>query len=124
MGAQKYQMKLLLFLFLTVWCTDPETETAKPEVTPEVDDDREPEDNIEHVDGIDELQTMINSNKYLLAYFFHPSCIPCMEYVPRFDELPEEMAELDWASEVEFVKINMNGNEAAIREKYGVRGYP
>jgi len=47
-----------------------------------------------------------------------------MEYVPRFDELPEEMDKLDWASEVEFVKVNMAGNEAAVREKYGVRGYP
>lgn len=88
------------------------------------DDDREAEDNIEHVDDIGELQTMINSNKYLLAYFFHPNCMPCMEYVPFFDQIPQAMEGLDWAEEVEFVKVNMAGNEKTIPELYGVRGYP
>lgn len=88
------------------------------------DEGKEREDDIEHVDDINELRTMINSNKYLLAYFFHPNCHPCMEYIGEFDRLPEEMDELDWASEVEFVKINMAGNEKTIPELYGVRGYP
>ena len=88
------------------------------------DDDREPGDDIEHVNDIDELQRMINKNKYLMAYFFHPNCFPCMDFVPEFDTLPDKVKELDWAENVEFVKVNMGGNENEIGAKYGVKGYP
>ena len=51
---------------------------------------------------------MINDNKYLVAYFFHPSSNPSMEYVDEFDELPDELEKLDWASEIELVKEVFN----------------
>ena len=35
--------------------------------------------------------------------------MPCMEYVPFFDQIPQAMEGLDWAEEVEFVKVNMAG---------------
>ena len=51
---------------------------------------------------------MINDNKYLVAYFFHPNSNPSMEYVDEFDELPDELEKLDWASEIELVKEVFN----------------
>ena len=48
---------------------------------------------------------MINDNKYLVAYFFHPSSNPSMEYVEEFDELPDELEKHDWAAEIELVKV-------------------
>ena len=81
-------------------------------------------DNIEHVDDIGELQHMINSNDYLMAYFFHPNCYPCMDFVPQFDTLPDKVKELEWAKGVEFVKVNMGGHEDEIGAKYSVKGYP
>ena len=71
-------MKILLFLFFTVWCaesTETVEETSKPEVTekpevpkePEIDDDREREDSIEHVEGIDELRSMINGYNFYFS---------------------------------------------------------
>jgi len=67
---------------------------------------------------------MINESEYLLAYFFHPNSNPSMEYADEFDQLPDALEKLDWAKDVELVKVNMAGNEEGIREKYGVRGYP
>ena len=57
--------------------------------------DTELEDAIEHVDDIDELQNIINRNQYVLTYFFHPNCYPCMDFLPDFDKIPQETSDLE-----------------------------
>ena len=50
--------------------------------------------NSEHIDDIDELQNIINKKQYVLTYFFHPSCYPCMDFVPEFDKIPGRVKDL------------------------------
>jgi len=96
---------LITFFSLGIFCQDKvetnETTVKSSDVTGqdneknhEQEDDHEPEDDIEYIEDIGELQNMINRNKYVLAYFFHPSCFPCMEFVPEFDKLPERTKNL------------------------------
>ena len=48
----------------------------------------------EHIEDIDELQNIINRKQYVLTYFFHPSCYPCMDFVPEFDKIPGRIKDL------------------------------
>ena len=76
----------------------------------------------EYIEDIGELQNMINDNEYVLAYFFHPSCIPCMEFSVTFNELPEALSEHEWAKDIELVQINMGADPDKIKEMYNIDG--
>jgi thiol-disulfide isomerase/thioredoxin len=65
---------------------------------------------------------MISENKYVLAYFFHPACIPCMEFSETFNELPKALEDLEWAQDIELVQINMGADTEKIKEMYNIDG--
>ena len=74
------------------------------------------------MEDIGELQKMIDENEYVLAYFFHPACIPCMEFSETFNELPQALEDLEWAQNIELVQINMGADTERIKEMYNIDG--
>ena len=83
---------------------------------------------------------VISEHKFVLSYFFHPTCHPCIDFIADFDRIPAQLADLDWASDVHYVKINIAsrfahiwlhsksfisaGGERVAAEMFDVRGYP
>ncbi|CAG5111665.1 Oidioi.mRNA.OKI2018_I69.chr2.g5945.t1.cds [Oikopleura dioica] len=102
-----------------------ESENVEIEATDSTEiKEEQQEEYIEYVEDIGELQKMIDENEYVLAYFFHPACIPCMEFSETFNELPQALEDLEWAQNIELVQINMGADTERIKEMYNIEGYP